>query len=112
MGLSAPVAVQTFWFSYSQVSGLSVPDVHATGRCTVMSGMSVCHAMHSSWSKANTLPGPVEVSIMLLLFLSTQNSGRAQIFVNPVMRLAMATAWPSMLTEVRDGLPWASGRVW
>ena len=111
MGLSLPVAVQTFWSSYSQVWGLSVPEVQATGRCTVASGTELNQAMHSSSSKGRTSLGPVDVSITLLLFLSTQSSGRAQILVTPPKRFATTTARPSMLTEVREGLPDWSARV-
>ncbi len=51
-------------------------------------------------------PGPVDVSMMLLLFLSMQRSGAAAILVTmPGSRLVTATS-PSRLTEVRDGLPW------
>ena len=67
--------------------------------------------MHSSWSKGSTLFLPLEVSICPFPFLSVQYSLRAQIFVIPPLRLATTTAFASMLTEVREGLPFWSARV-
>jgi hypothetical protein len=88
-----------------------MPEVQATGRWVVAFGNAVYQAIHSSWSKGSTLFLPVEVSILPLLFLSVQYSGRDQILVMPPWRLATTTALPSMLTEVREGLPCWSGLV-
>src|SRR5687768_11387949 len=96
---SRPSPVQIFWSSHSQDTGLYTPVVHATGRWLSASGKSVYHATQSSMPHGLTSAGPVEV------FGPLQSSGRAQILMMPPLRLATATARPSTLTEVRDGLP-------
>ena len=70
----APVTVQIFWFSYSQLSSLNTPGVQATGRWTVpwIAGVSngVYQATQSSSSHARTSVADMEVCRPGLPFLS------------------------------------------
>lgn len=76
--------------------------VQATGRWLAASGNAVYQATQSSSPHGFTSFGPVDV------FGPLQSSGRAQILMTPPWRLATATARPSTLTDVRDGLPGVS----
>jgi hypothetical protein len=81
---------------------LYTPVVHCTGRWLAASGKSVNQATQSSAPHGLTSSGPLEV------FAPLQSWARAQILTTPPLRLATATARPSTLTEVRDGLPGVS----
>src|SRR5262245_25204025 len=105
-GAPSAAAAQTLWSSYSHVAGLYVPEVQATGRWVVAFGLGECQATHSSSANGSMLPAPpVELSITPLPFASVQSSCSAQNLVTPPLRLATATARPSTLTLVREGLP-------
>ena len=101
-------AIHTFCPEKLQVAASNSPCVHATGRW-LKYAIGVYQATHSSSPHARNFAS-VALWIPGVPLLSAQRSASAWIFVTPPLGSATTTS-PVKLTDVREGLPAASGRV-